>query len=424
MVERATEDRADAVIASGESAAAENVGALPPAISASAAGVVAVTLAGIAAFLNLYSTQPLLPMFAKMFSASKSAVGMTISASTLGVALSAPFCGLLAERIGRKRVIVAATLLLSVPTMLAATSSSLRALIFWRFLQGVVMPGIFGVTIAYITEEWPAANVARVMSIYVSGTVFGGFLGRVLMGYPATHRIIPGVAPSWHIGFVIVGLCDLVFAFVIARWLPPDRRSSPRVLGSSFGGSILRHLRNPQLVTTYLVGFNVLFSLVAIFTYITFYLAADPYHLTPAQLSWLFAVYLVGLVVTPLAGVWIGKVGSRVALMAAVFVSMAGVSLTLVHNLPIILVGLVLCSSGVFVCQSASTTYIHVAAPAGGRASAAGLYVAWYYVGGSVAGVLPGYFWRFGGWTACVALVLVVQLLTIAMAASAWKPAR
>ncbi len=418
-----TEDTADAVVATGESAVADrafDVFDIPA--SASATGVIAVTLAGIAAFLNLYATQPLLPMFAKYFGASKSAVGMTISASTIGVALSAPFCGLLAERIGRKRVIVSSTLLLALPTILAATATSLSMLIFWRFLQGVVMPGIFGVTIAYITEEWPPANVARVMSIYVSGTVLGGFLGRVFTGFPATHRIIPSIAPSWHLGFVFIGLCDLAFGIVIAKWLPRDRKTAHGSTPHRAGGNILRHFRNPQLLATYAVGFNVLFSLVATFTYITFYLAADPYRFTPAQLSWLFVVYLVGLVITPVAGVWIGKVGSRTALVAAVIVSMIGVTITLFHGLPLILLGLVLCSSGVFVCQSASTSYIQFAAPAGGRASAAGLYVACYYIGGSVAGVLPGYFWDFGGWTACVVLVLLVQLITITIATVGWKP--
>ncbi|MEA2238641.1 MAG: transporter, family, putative rane transport protein, partial [Thermoanaerobaculia bacterium] len=169
------------------------------------------------------------------------------------------------------------------------------------------------------------------------------------------------------------------------------------------------------------VGFNVLFSLVAIFTYITFHLAAPPYSLTPAQLSSLFVVYLAGLIVTPLAGIGIGHFGSRPVLIAAVIGSMAGVSITLLHSMPLILAGLVLCSSGVFVCQSASTSYIQMASPPGGRASAAGLYVACYYAGGSVAGVLPGYFWRFGGWTACVVLVLVVQVVTITVAASGWR---
>jgi MFS transporter, YNFM family, putative membrane transport protein len=357
-----------------------------------------------------------------VFHASKAAVGMTVSASTIGVALSAPFCGALAERVGRRRVIVTATLLLSIPTMLAASAGSLLSLIFWRFLQGVVMPGIFGVTIAYIAEEWSAQKVARVMSIYVSGTVLGGFLGRVLTGYPATHQIVPGIEPSWRLGFLFIGVCDLAFGIAIARWLPPDRVHRGAAGASRSGRAMLAtHLRNGQLLATFAVGFNVLFSLVAIFTYITFQLAAPPYLLTPAQLSWLFVVYLVGLVITPVAGIWIGRVGSRVALIAAVMTSMVGASLTLSGNLMVILLGLVLCSSGVFVCQSASTSYIQIAAPAGGRSSAAGLYVACYYVGGSVAGVLPGYFWRFGGWRACVLLVIIVQTVTIAIAAIGWR---
>jgi hypothetical protein len=38
-----------------------------------------------------------------------------------------------------------------------------------------------------------------------------------------------------------------------------------------------------------------------------------------------------------------------------------------------------------------------------------------------VSGVLPGFFWRFGGWTACVILVLAVQAITIAVAAFGWR---
>ena len=412
-------DTADAVVATGTSAQADEEAFGAQAATPSAAATIAIMLAGIAAFLNLYATQPLLPMLVRIFAASKAAVGMTVSAATIGVALSAPFCGLIAERVGRKRVIVTATLLLAVPTLLASTATSLPMLIFWRFLQGLVMPGIFGVAIAYIAEEWPPGRVASAMSLYVSATVLGGFLGRVIPGYAATHRIIDSIDPSWRLGFLIIAACNLLFGAVIARWLPRDHK--PALPAARADGGMLRHLRNPRLVATYAVGFNVLFSLVAVFTYITFHLAAPPYLLTPAQLSSLFVVYLVGLIVTPLAGIGIGRAGSRPVLIAAVIASMFGVSLTLLHSLPLILVGLVLSSSGVFVCQSASTSYIQTAAPPGGRSSAAGLYVTCYYAGGSVAGVLPGFFWRFGGWPACVALVLVVQAITIAVAAIGWR---
>ncbi|HXH38926.1 MAG TPA: MFS transporter, partial [Thermoanaerobaculia bacterium] len=321
-------DTADAVVATGTSAQTdEEAFGAAQAVTASAAATIAIMLAGVAAFLNLYATQPLLPMLVRVFSASKASVGMTVSAATIGVALSAPFCGLIAERVGRKRVIVSATLLLAAPTLLASTATSLPMLIFWRFLQGVVMPGIFGVAIAYIAEEWPPGRVASAMSLYVSATVLGGFLGRVIPGYAATHSIVASITPSWRLGFLVIGGCNLLFGAVIARWLPRDHK--PALPAARADGGMLRHLRNPRLVATYAVGFNVLFSLVAVFTYITFYLAAPPYLLTPAQLSSLFVVYLVGLIVTPLAGIGIGRAGSRPVLIAAVIASMIGLSITL-----------------------------------------------------------------------------------------------
>ena len=102
--------------------------------SPSAWAAIAVTLCGVCAFLELYCTQPLLPMLSSLFHASKTGVGMTVSAATLGVALSAPFVGSLTERMARKKVIVVSLIGISLPTLLAATSTSLAQLIFWRFL--------------------------------------------------------------------------------------------------------------------------------------------------------------------------------------------------------------------------------------------------------------------------------------------------
>ncbi len=286
------DETADAVIAAGQSATLETESSPAVFVGSDTLAVIAVTLAGIGAFLNLYSTQPLLPLFEQLFHASKAEVGRTVSAATLGVAISAPFCGALAERVGRRKVIILSIFLLSIPTIMAATASGLSQLVFWRFLQGIVMPGIFGVTIAYIAEEWPRHRVAQVMSIYVSGTVLGGFLGRIFTGVAATHHLIPFFLPSWRNGFVVIGALDLVFGLILWRWLPPD---SPLPAGSDEETNVTRHLRNPQLLATYAVGFNVLFTLVATFTYITFYLAAPPFGLSPAELSALFMVYLVGL---------------------------------------------------------------------------------------------------------------------------------
>jgi len=69
-----------------------------------------IVLAGFTAFLDLYATQPLLPLLMRVFNATHVAVSLTVTASTVAVALSAPVVGRLADMVGRKRVIVGSSL--------------------------------------------------------------------------------------------------------------------------------------------------------------------------------------------------------------------------------------------------------------------------------------------------------------------------
>jgi MFS transporter, YNFM family, putative membrane transport protein len=385
--------------------------------------VAAVMLCGVFAFLTLYCTQPLLPMLTQVFHVSKGAVGLTVSASTLGVALSAPIFGALTERMSRKRIIVAAAIASAIPTLLAATSSGLHALIFWRFLQGLALPGIFATVITYIGEEWERESIALVMSLYVSATALGGFLGRFLTG------LVAGTL-GWRWSFVLLGALTLLGAALIARWLPHGRRR-PRFEheegGEGPGGLAalwiaVRHLRNPRLLATFGVGFGTLFTLVATFTYSTFYLADAPFRLSTFALSYLFAIYLVGLVVTPFGGFLVTRIGMRRGIAVAIAICALGEIATLSHTLWVVVFpGLGLVCTGVFIAQSTATSFLRMAAPAGGRVSAAGLYLSCYYVGGTIAGVAPSYVWSIGRWPACVGLVEVVLAGMLILALAGWR---
>jgi MFS family permease len=169
------------------------------------------------------------------------------------------------------------------------------------------------------------------------------------------------------------------------------------------------------------VAFCVLFSMLGTFTYINFYLAAPPFSLSTAALGLLFAVYLVGAAVTPTAGRAIDRFGHRFALVAAFTGSAAGVCLTLVHSLPVVVAGLTLTCTGVFIANAAGSSYVGSAATES-RASAIGLYVTFYYLGGSGGSAIPGFFWARGGWPACVGLIVAVQLVTILLALIFWQP--
>jgi MFS transporter, YNFM family, putative membrane transport protein len=385
--------------------------------------VAAVALCGVFAFLTLYSTQPLLPMLTQVLHASKAAVGLTVSASTLGVAFAAPIFGALTERLSRRRVIVASAVAAAIPTLLAATSPGLHTLIFWRFLQGLALPGIFATVITYIGEEWQRESIALIMSLYVSATALGGFLGRFVSGVVADTL-------GWRWSFVVLGGLTLLGAALIARWLPHGRRR-PRFeheeAGEGPGGLralwiALRHLRNSRLLATFGVGFGTLFTLVATFTYSTFYLADAPFRLSTFALSYLFAIYLVGLAVTPFGGFLVTRIGMRHGMAVAIGLCALGEAVTLSHTLWIVVLpGLGLVCTGVFIAQSTATSFLRMAAPAGGRVSAAGLYLSSYYIGGTIAGVAPSYVWNIGRWPACVALVEAVLLGMLVLALAGWR---
>lgn len=384
-------------------------------ISPSPLAAAAVTLCGVCAFLELYCTQPLLPLLTRSFHASKTGAGMTVSAATLGVALSAPVFGSLAERLPRKQVIVASLAGVALPTLLAATSTSLTQLIFWRFLQGISVPGIIALVVTYIGEEWPPQRLPLIMSFYVSGTALGGFMGRISSGYLASWF-------SWRVSFLALGAAALAGAAAVAAWLPAGTRRLPKPAKTGARLSeILALFRRRRLVATFAVGFNVLFSLVGVFTWITFHLADAPFHLSTAALSSLFFVYLIGLVVTPAAGFLITRVGLRAGISGAIVCSMIGVLMTLSGSLTVIILGLALLSSGVFIAQTASQSHLRIAAPADSRVTAAGLYLTFYYIGGTAAGVLPGAFWALGKWPACVAFIAAMQAVALAIALVGWR---
>ncbi len=370
----------------------------------------AVVAAGMCAFFTMYVTQGLLPTLQSVFHTSVAELSLTITATTLAVALAAPFSGSLSDRFGRKPVLLFSLAGLSVTTVLAATAHSLEGLLVWRLLQGLFIPGVFTATVAYIGEEWPAREAPAVTALYISGSVAGGFLGRFIAGMVTAHW-------DWQVAFMVLGAITAVFLLFIAHGLAPSRdfRAS-----SSLRASIAElplHLRNPKLLGTYAIGFGILFSQVCTFTYVSFYLTAAPYRLDLRQLSLLFAVYLVGMIVTPMAGRLAWRFGHRRVFVSAMVLSSGGMLLTLLPALPAIVLGLTLSSAGVFIAQSMATGQVPTFATRA-RSSAVGLYVLCYYLGGSVGAFAPSLIWEHDGWVGCVALVLLMQ---VAIGTAAWK---
>jgi predicted MFS family arabinose efflux permease len=376
----------------------------------------AVALGGFCSFINLYAPQALLPELAREFGVGAGDISAVMTAGTFAIALSAPFCGAVADVLGRKWVITVSMAIASIPTALIALAPDVETIIVYRFIQGLLLPSIFTVVLAYVGDEWPPKEAARLAGVYVMGASVGGFSGRLIPG------IVADMA-GWRTGFAVLAIITLMATVVVAITLPREKNfiRSEGLLAS--GRQMLRHLRNPQLIATFAVGFGVLFNFIATFTYIGFRLAAPPYALSNTALGALFATYLVGSFLSPLVGRGIAAFGRR-GFVLVLFVGWTGGALLLLApQLPVIIAGLVMCAGCGLLSQSVSTGYVTTTIQEG-RSSAVGLYFTAFNLGGSLGAFLPGLTWDRFGWPVVVAEVVVMLAIMAAIVAAVWTPQR
>ena len=371
-----------------------------------------VAAAGTLTFLNLYATQGLLPTFADAFGATITRAGLSVTATLLAVAIVAPFVGGISDALGRRRLILGASLVLVGPVLLSAVAPTLDIVILSRFLQGLVLPFVFAVTVAYVADECEGSDTARVTAVYATSGVVGGFLGRFLSGWITAYA-------GWRWAFVVLAALTLVCALVIAACLPPERRFKPTVGWRGTLAGFRDQFGNPQVMATCVVGFTVLFSMVASFTFITLRLAAPPFHLGPAALGSVFALTLMGVLSAQIGTGLALRLGRQRAVAAAATLAIGGLLLSLTPSFALMMVGLGLAVAGFFATQVLSLGYVaQVARQA--RSTAVGLYVTCYYAGGALGSVAPAGVWHLYGWAGCVAVIVAVQLLAIAVTQLVW----
>ena len=282
----------------------------------------AIALAGMGAMLNLYAPQAVLPLLATEFGTSPAAISLIMTVSAFAIALTAPFTGVIADVLGRKGVIASALVMLVIPDVMIALAPSLEALIAWRFMQGLLLPPIFAVSVAYIGGEWPPAEATGIAGFFTAMTAVGGFLGRLLTGLLAEPI-------GWRGAFLANAALTAICAIAVILLLPREKQFVRAESLSASLKQMLRHFRNPLLLGTYAVGFGVLFSFMAAFTYVNFLLAAPPFNLSPAALGLIFVVYLVGAVTTPWTGRLVGHFGRRNFVIAMIGLWAVGMVLTL-----------------------------------------------------------------------------------------------
>jgi YNFM family putative membrane transporter len=384
---------------------------LPPGEGGSppVAGIGALNFATVAVFSDLYIPQPVLPLLSREFGVLPATAGLTISVAVLMIALVSSLYGSLSDSVGRKPVMVASCLLLALPTMACAFAPTFHALLLFRALQGLLIPGVTAVAVAYIGDYYSGADLGPKVGGWIAASVAGGLTGRVLSGFLAAWF-------SWRAPFVFFGLLTLVGAAVIARGLPSRPAGESIRLADAYRG-MLGHFRNRRLVGSFLIGGSVFFAFIGVFTYLPYYLTAAPFHLSTALVSSVYLVYVAGVFTSLAIGRISHRVGRRAVMAAGFLIAVLGILGTLPHFLPAIVLALVVLCVGMFTVQSTAPAFVNANARRA-KGAAGSLYVTFYYVGASVGSVLPGYALQLWGWPGVAATCMAA--LFVGLAADIW----
>ncbi|MYE10534.1 MAG: MFS transporter [Gammaproteobacteria bacterium] len=159
------------------------------------------------------------PLIADQFALSPEVMGQLYSSALLGLMAGALIGSPVADRIGRKPVILVSAAVMGVFALLTATAESTFELFLYRFLTGLGLGGVMP-TINILTAEFaPARRRALLMT-----TMFVGFPIGIMVGGVAAAGLINVF--GWESVFVTGGVLPLLMVPVVMAWLP----ESPRFL--------------------------------------------------------------------------------------------------------------------------------------------------------------------------------------------------
>jgi MFS transporter, AAHS family, 4-hydroxybenzoate transporter len=141
------------------------------------------------------------------------ALGPVFGAGLLGMLFGSMILSMLADRVGRRPVLVGATAFFSLCMLATAAVESVHQLAFLRFLTGLGIGGVMANAVALASEYSPQRQRASLL-LWVSC----GFTGGAIAGGLISAAMIPWV--GWRSVFVVGGILPLAIAAVMYRHLP------------------------------------------------------------------------------------------------------------------------------------------------------------------------------------------------------------
>lgn len=283
-----------------------------------------ISLLSAIGFFGIFSTtiskNPVLPLFLTSMNAGPDVIGIIAAISPLaGILFSFPV-GLLADRLGKKRLLlVAATVFLLGPLLYLFVTDPWW-LIPIRFFHGMATAILGPVSSAMILSAYRETKGEK-LGLYSSATLVGRTLAPLLGG--AIISLFVTLPGGWNYRLVYAAAFLLaVPVFILAFLMPGDSSDGPevkRVTPGDFGRSLLAFVSNGRLLGTALVEMATYFTYGAFETYLPLYLQGK--GLPPYQIGFIFSLQILAIALSkPLFGRLSDRIDRRAQILAGIVI--------------------------------------------------------------------------------------------------------
>lgn len=151
---------------------------------------------------------PFLPRYAKSYGATKSQIGMMMGLFSIVRIFSSPLGGRLADKVGRKPLMVGGMALYTIVMFLFGTADSVPEVFLYRGAQGFASGLIWPVTYAYVGDIVKESKRGKAMGLYSMSFASGNAVGPILGGVIAVNF-------NYSLAFYFTSLLALISAILL-----------------------------------------------------------------------------------------------------------------------------------------------------------------------------------------------------------------
>lgn len=267
---------------------------------------------------------PALPAIAQTFNASAVQVQQTLTVFTLGFACGQLLVGPISDSVGRRRVMLAGSVLFAIAGLLCARVESVNELLLWRTLQGVAGAAATVMISASVKDRFEQDDYSRVMSFIVLSMTIAPLLAPLAGGYLALWL-------GWRSIFWALAILGLLACVLIALFIPethPREKRQPMALGSTLR-NYRKVLADPVSLT---LMFSGAFSYACLFSFLISgaFVYIEGFGIAVDKVAYWFALNVIALMLlTFLNGRHVRRKGAPNMLRRGLYIQLAGALLLL-----------------------------------------------------------------------------------------------